>query len=90
MLELCYRVGKNPLYKSPPFDTLGYVASLLYIKKGEKNQCNCIKFLLTLYPVYDILLLSRGKEVEKMNKFGLTESDIYILEKLVKKVLDND
>lgn len=90
MLELCYRMEKNPLYKSPPFDTLGYVASLLYIKKGEKNQCNCIKFLLTLYPVYDILLLSRGKEVEKMNKFGLTESDIYILEKLVKKVLDND
>lgn len=26
----------------------------------------------------------------KMNKFGLTESDIYILENLIEKVLDND
>lgn len=25
-----------------------------------------------------------------MNKFGLTESDIYILENLIEKVLDNE
>ena len=41
-----------------PLDTPGYVASLLYIKKGERNQCNCIKFFLTFTFKSGILDLS--------------------------------